>query len=88
VHGHLDHRYREQLEAALDERRQRIIHHRLVVHRLELFARHQREGYSRIRTASENDSFISRQVKISGKMKAEVCGDISPARPLVSLEVP
>ena len=45
-------------DAALDERRERIIHHRLVVNRLELFARHQRERIQpRPGAASEDDAF-------------------------------
>jgi hypothetical protein len=45
-------------DAALDERRQRIIHHRLVIHRLELFARDQRERIQpRPGATGENDAF-------------------------------
>ena len=45
-------------DAAFDERRQRIIHHRLVINRLELFARDQRERIQpRPGAASENDAF-------------------------------
>ncbi len=45
-------------DAALDERRERIIHHRLVIDRLELFARHQRERIQpRPGAAGEDDAF-------------------------------
>ena len=45
-------------DAALDERRERVIHHRLVIDRLELFARDERERIQpRTGAAGENDSF-------------------------------
>ena len=45
-------------DAALDERRERIINHRLVINRLELFARDQRERIQpRAGAAGEDDAF-------------------------------
>jgi hypothetical protein len=45
-------------DAALDERRERIINHRLVIDRLELFARDQRERIQpRPGAAGEDDAF-------------------------------
>ena len=48
----------EFTDAALDERRERIINHRLVIDRLELFARDQRERIQpRAGAAGEDDAF-------------------------------
>ena len=52
----------EFADAALDQRRQRIIHHRLVINRLELFAGDQRERIQpRTGAAGEDDAFHLRK---------------------------
>ena len=61
-------------DAALDERGERVIHHRFVIHRLELFARDQRERIQpRTRAPGEDDAFhFAKSVKkfrANGKWK-------------------
>ena len=49
-------------DAALDQRRERIINHRLVINRLQLFARHQRQRkQTRTGAAGEYDAFHLRK---------------------------